>query len=116
IVLGAAVIDDIQGLVILAVVQGIIMAANQGSELSTLGIGWILGKAVLFLVGSIILGRYLSPRVFQFASMLRTRGILLAMSLSFCFLMAWIAGRIQLAPIVGAFTAGLLLDEVHYKD
>lgn len=116
IILGAAVIDDIQGLVILAVVQGIILAADRGGEVSSTGVGWIIGKAVVFLVGSIVLGRYLSPRIFRLASALRARGILLALALSFCFLMAWIAGQIQLAPIVGAFTAGLLLEEVHYKD
>lgn len=116
IILGAAVIDDIQGLVILAVVQGIILAAGKGGGVSAGGVGWIIGKAVLFLVGSIVLGRYLSPRVFKIASMLRARGILLALALSFCFIMAWIAGQIHLAPIVGAFTAGLLLEEVHYED
>ncbi|HPP75205.1 MAG TPA: cation:proton antiporter, partial [Armatimonadota bacterium] len=116
IVLGAAVIDDVQGLIILAVVSGIIVAANSGLELSALGISMILIKAVVFLVGSIILGQFLAPRVFGIASALRARGILLAVSLAFCFLMSWIAGRIELAPIVGAFTAGLLLEEVHYKD
>jgi Kef-type K+ transport system membrane component KefB len=50
------------------------------------------------------------------ASKLRIKGMLLTVSLSFCFFLAWLANAIELAPIVGAFAAGLILDEVHYKD
>jgi Kef-type K+ transport system membrane component KefB len=116
IILGAAVIDDIQGLVILAVVQGIIIAANGGSTLEAGGIAWIIAKALLFLVGAIVLGRLLAPKMFRIASAFRAQGVLLTVALVFCFVLAWIAGKIHLAPIVGAFTAGLLLEESHYDD
>ena len=42
--------------------------------------------------------------------------MLLTVSLCFCFLLAYLANVIELAPIVGAFAAGLILDDVHYKD
>jgi Kef-type K+ transport system membrane component KefB len=116
IILGAAVIDDVLGLLILAVVTGMIAAANQGTEISAVSLGVILGKATLFLAGSLILGASLSPRLFRLASKLRARGVLLAVSLAFCFLLAWLAERMGLAPIVGAFSAGLILEDVHYRE
>jgi len=116
IVLGAAVIDDVLGLVILSVVSGVIYAADSGGTLSTLAIGMIVGKAVLFLFGALVLGTYLSPRLFRFASRLRARGVLLGIGLSFCFVLAWLANLVELAPIVGAFAAGLILEDLHYRD
>ena len=61
IILGAAVIDDVLGLLILAVVAGIIAAADSGGSLSYASIGWTLVKAALFLVGALVLGVWLSP-------------------------------------------------------
>jgi Kef-type K+ transport system membrane component KefB len=116
IILGAAVIDDVLGLVILAVVTGVIAAADRGGTLSAGDVGLTLGKAGGFLVGALVLGALVSRRLFSVASRLRARGVLLALGLSFCFLLSWLAGAIGLAPIVGAFAAGLVLEEVHYKD
>ena len=116
IILGAAVIDDVMGLVILAVVSGIITATNLGTELELAQVGLIVLKAVLFLVGSLLIGGWLSPHLFLLASRLRIKGLLLTLSLGFCFLLAYLAKVIDLEPIVGAFAAGLILEEVHYKD
>jgi Kef-type K+ transport system membrane component KefB len=115
VILGAAVIDDVLGLVILAVVAGVISAADQGSALSYAGIGLVLGKAVAFLFGALILGVYLSPRVFGLASRLSGQGVLLVTALVFCFVLAYLASIIGLAPIVGAYAAGLILEEVHFR-
>lgn len=116
VILGAAVIDDVLGLVILAVVSGIIAAADLGRSLSLGEVGLVLGKAVVFLFGSLTLGVYLSPRLFGLASKLRGRGVLLAIALAFCFVLAYLASVIGLAPIVGAYAAGLILEDVHTKD
>jgi len=116
IILGAAVIDDVLGLLILTVVSGIIMAANAGGSLSFGEIGLTVAKAAVFLVGSLVVGVKLSPRLFSFASKLQTQGVLVATGLSFCFLLAWLANSIGLAPIVGAFAAGLILEDLHYRD
>lgn len=116
IILGAAVIDDVLGLLILAVVAGIIMAADRGESLSYGFLALILFKAVLFLVGALAIGRVVSRRLFVLASRLRARGILLATGLSFCFLLSFLASAVGLAPIVGAFSAGLILEDVHYKE
>jgi Kef-type K+ transport system membrane component KefB len=116
IVLGAAVLDDVMGLVILAVVTGVIAAADRGAELSASDVAFTLAKAAIFLSGSLALGVFLSPRVFALASRLKAAGVLLAVGLAFCFLLAWLADAIGLAPIVGAFAAGLILESVHYRD
>lgn len=116
IILGAAVIDDVLGLVILAVVTGVITAADRGSALSYGAISLILVKTTGFLVGSLFLGVLLSPKLFHLASKLRARGVLLAVGLAFCFLLSWLANLIGLAPIVGAFAAGLILEDLHYRD
>ncbi len=116
VILGAAVIDDVLGLVILAVVVGLITAASAGSSLSLMGVGWTLLKAILFLVGALFLGVKLSPRVFGIASRLRSRGVLLVTGLLLLFLLSWAANLIGLAPIVGAFAAGLILEDIHYRD
>jgi Kef-type K+ transport system membrane component KefB len=117
IVLGAAVIDDVMGLVILAAVSGIIKAADKGGAgISALDIGLIVGKAIAFLVLAIWIGSIFSPRVFSLASKLNVHGMLLTTSLCLCFLLSYLASVIELAPIVGAFAAGLILDPVHYQD
>ncbi|MSO20307.1 MAG: cation:proton antiporter [Acidobacteria bacterium] len=116
IILGAAVIDDVLGLIILAVVSGIISAANAGGEMSYIAVGMTLLKAVVFLVGALVIGGRIAPRLFGLASKFQASGVLLAFGLSFCFVLAYLANVIGLAPIVGAFAAGLILEDVHYRD
>lgn len=116
VILGAAVIDDVLGLVILAVVGGVIQAANTGTALSYGATGLIVAKAALFLFGAVALGLALSPRLFRLASRLRGRGVLLATALVFCFGLSYLAAAIGLAAIVGAYAAGLILEDVHYRD
>lgn len=116
IILGAAVIDDVFGLVILAVVSGVITAANAGGTMEANDVVIIVAKASIFLVGAIILGGWLSPHLFRLASRMRIKGMLLTLALLVCFGLSSLAAAIDLAPIVGAFAAGLILDEVCYRD
>ncbi len=114
IVLGASVIDDVLGLLVLAVVSGAIKATATGAALSSADVLGIALKSLAFLVGAVVAGRYLVPLVFRGGGRLETRGVLLCLSLAFCFTLAWLAALVGLAPIVGAFAAGLVLDEVHF--
>jgi Kef-type K+ transport system membrane component KefB len=116
IILGAAVIDDVLGLVILAVVGSTIAAANTGGSMSFGAVALIVAKATAFLFGSLWLGLRLFPRVLRISARLRGQGVLLATALVFCFLVAWLASAIGLAPIVGAYAAGLILERVHWRD
>jgi len=112
IVLGAAVIDDVMGLIILAVVSAIVTVG----AVSLGVIGWIVAKAVLFLVGAVVLGQILAPLLSKVFSKIHT-GVSMKFSLaiSFGLVMAFLAGFIGLAPIIGAFAAGLVLDPVHFR-
>ena len=116
VILGAAVIDDVLGLVILAIVGGAIQAANRGEALNLGAVGGVLATAMLFLCGALALGLLVSPRLFHLASRLRGRGVLLVTALVFCFALSYLASAVGLAPIVGAYAAGLILEDVHWRD
>ena len=116
VILGAAVVDDVLGLLVLSILTGIVAAADSGKSVSYLDVGMTVGKAAVFLVGSLALGVYLSPRLFSLASKLKAKGVLLATGLSFCFLFSWLADLVGLAAIVGAFAAGLVLEDLHYRE
>lgn len=115
IVLGAAVIDDVLGLLILAVVAGAIRATAAGGTLAMTDVAVIAGKSLAFLVGAVAIGQYVVPHLFRGAGRLKSRGVMIASAIAFCFLMAWAAALVGLAPIVGAFAAGLVLDEIHFE-
>ena len=113
IVLGAAVIDDVMGLVILAVVSAIVTAGT----VSAGAVGLIVLKALGFLVGAVVLGRLMAARMGGVFSRVHAgAGMKLALALSFALFFAFVAGAIGLAPIVGAFAAGLVLDPLHFDD
>lgn len=115
IVLGAAVIDDVLGLMVLATVGGLIVAAEAGSNVDLGSIASVLGLSLGFLLAAVVLGRAVMPFCFRAVAALRSQGLLLAASLILCFGFASLAGLAGLAPIVGAFTAGLILEPVHYQ-
>lgn len=115
IILGAAVIDDVLGLMVLAVVSGAIAAAASGGAIGWASLGVVMIKAVAFLVGALVIGSFLSPRVFRSALALRSTGVVQSLALGFCFALSYLAARAGMAPIVGAYAAGLVLEEVHFK-
>jgi len=111
IVLGAAVIDDVLGLIILGVVTGLIEAVKSGGDgsISSLGVGIIIIKAIGFLVIAVAIGNLTSKKLFDLVNKMRVRGVLLLSALAFAFIFAYLASLFGLAPIVGAFAAGLVL-------
>jgi len=115
IILGAAVIDDILGLIILGVVTGLIeaSASGDGAGISTLNVGIIFVKAFGFLIVAIVVGNLISKKLFNLVEMMKVRGVLLLSALSFAFIFAFLASLVGLAPIVGAFAAGLVLANTH---
>ena len=113
IVLGAAVIDDVLGLVILAVVSSLVQAGT----VSLLDVLLIIAKAVLFLGGSIALGRAVAPHLLRWISRLdNSHSMLFSLVLVAGLFMAWLAHAAGLAPIIGAFAAGLLFEPVFLKE
>lgn len=116
IILGAAVVDDVLGLIILASISGAIVAAASGAAAPGLWPQALIAlKAAGFLLGSLLLGALITPKLFSSAARLKGSGVLIGVSLSFCFFLSWLSGVAGLAPIVGAFAAGLLLEPVHFE-
>jgi Kef-type K+ transport system membrane component KefB len=112
-ILSAAVLDDILGLIALAIVTATVTRTAQGGTVTPAAVGWLVVKTVGFLALAVLGGPGLSRALFLLTARLRTSGALLATGLSFCFVLAWASNAIGLAPIVGAFTAGLILEESH---
>lgn len=106
VILGAAVIDDILGLLVLAVVTGLVIRGT----VSVWGIARITLKAAAFLVGSIGAGLWLTPRFVAKIRRMGFRNVRLLFGLGLAFVLSWVANRIGLATIVGAFAAGLILE------
>ncbi len=115
IILGAAVVDDVLGLIILAALQGAITAASSGGSMSPWELPLVILKALVFLVATPIVGHKLAPALFRFVARFRTDNLLLITALAICFGFAYVADLIGLAPIVGAFAAGLVLEEGHWR-
>ena len=113
IVLGAAVIDDVLGLVILAVVSSLVEAGT----VSVFEVTMIIAKAVIFLGGSIALGRAVAPHLLRWVSRLdNSHSMLFSLVLVVGLFMAWLAHAVGLAPIIGAFAAGLLFEPIFLKE
>jgi Kef-type K+ transport system membrane component KefB len=122
IILGAAVIDDVLGLIVLAVVSGVITSSAAGGASGSdsdliFDLIKIIGLAVGFLIGAMIFGALQLPRtLFRSANFLRGHGLLVTTALVICFGFSYMANLMGLAPIIGAFAAGLILEGTHYHE
>ena len=118
-ILGAAVVDDVLGLVILAVVVALIGSEGSSQSAGAPAIGQqvavIVLKAFGFLIVGVSLGVLFSKGLYRWAARLQVRGMLLTLSLVMCFAFAYLAHAFGLAPIVGAFAAGLILEPEHSR-
>jgi Kef-type K+ transport system membrane component KefB len=111
IIVGAAVIDDVLGIIVLAVVASL---AKTG-EVDLLNVVYLVIGASAFLLGSILLGKFFNRGFEAIAGKLQTRGALLIPACAFALVMAIIANSIHLEAILGAFAAGLVLDETDLR-
>jgi len=112
IILGAAVLDDIIVLFILAIVTDIVISGS----VHPLHIAMTSLFSLLFLSGAVFMGLKLAPLLGYYTKHMKVEGWKLAMAIVFCLLLSYIADLIGLATIVGAFAAGLILREVRFKD
>jgi Kef-type K+ transport system membrane component KefB len=112
IIIGAAVLDDIIGLVILTVVSGMVA----GASVSTLGVLRISAIAVGFLVVAVLVGRYAAPKVLEVVVRMRVRFVLLVFAFAFALGLAALAAVAGSALIIGAFAAGIILSGTNQFD
>jgi Kef-type K+ transport system membrane component KefB len=114
IIVGAAVLDDVLGLLVLVAVSSLVGATagrSLGPELAR-----TMALALGFLALALTLGRLATPRLFRLASRFRGEQVLLPLALGFAFLLAWLGSLAGLASIVGAYAAGLILEPAHIVD
>jgi len=115
IILGAAVVDDVLGLVLLAIVTGLTVSVSAGGGgLQAGALAWIIAKAVLFLVVAVGGGKWIAGAILHAGTRARVGGMAIVLSVCYCFALAAAAEAVGLAPIVGAFAAGLVLNESHF--
>jgi Kef-type K+ transport system membrane component KefB len=112
VVIGAAVVDDVLGLVILAIVS----ALAAGAALTLFGIAKTFAIAAGFLVAAVIIGNVIAPPIFGFIEKMRVKGVLLVSAISFALLVGAVAGLVGSALIIGAFAAGIVLNSTKQFD
>jgi Kef-type K+ transport system membrane component KefB len=112
VIIGAAVIDDVLGLVILSVVSGV----AAGAAITTLGVLRTLGVAVGFLVAAVLVGRFLVPRLFDLIVRMRVRYVLPVFAIAFALGLSSLAAVAGSALIIGAFAAGIILSGTNQFD
>jgi Kef-type K+ transport system membrane component KefB len=105
VVLGAAILDDVIGLVILTVVTGL----AGGDRLTPAGIVRISATAFGFLIGTVAIGRLILPRILGCAARFRHSGSSTIFALMLAIGLAWLADEAGSAVIIGAFAAGVVL-------
>jgi Kef-type K+ transport system membrane component KefB len=115
IIVGAAVVDDVLGLLVLVAVSGLVSAASGGNAVGP-NLARTLALALGFLAVALTLGRLATPQLFRIANRFRGEQVLLPLSLGFAFLLAWLGNLAGLASIVGAYAAGLILEPAHIEN
>jgi Kef-type K+ transport system membrane component KefB len=111
VILGAAVIDDILGLLMLAVVSGIIVSGG----FHVAGMLQIILLAALFLVAAFALGPFFLRYTIRLVNRLDIIEAKLFISFLFVMALAWLANLVGLATIVGAFAAGVILHDAYFQ-
>jgi Kef-type K+ transport system membrane component KefB len=110
-IIGAAILDDILGLIVLAVVVGSITGSGPNDKgMSLIFVGMIVLKAVGFLGLTVICGQLFSAKIVRLLARSDEHGLLLIIGIALCFVFAYVAEKIGLADIIGAFAAGVFLD------
>ena len=109
-ILSAAVIDDVLGLIVLAVVAGVV--ATGGIHLGE--VARISLLSAVFMAAVVFLGDRIARRLARGFRRLEPTQTRLLFALTLAFLMGWLANLIGLATIVGAFAAGLIVSDTHF--
>lgn len=111
VILGAAVIDDVVGILLLAVLASVVVTG----EVAATTLLWIIAKAVLFFAGALFIGQKLMPAAVHIVSLNKHASVWTGFALCLALSFAQLASFAGLAPLVGAFVAGLLLDDVDFR-
>jgi Kef-type K+ transport system membrane component KefB len=105
IILGAAILDDVLGLVILTMVTGL----SRGQEVTLAGVSVVAGIAFGFLITVLLIGKFLLPWLTRITRTIDLPGTPSILALIMALALAWLADKAGSALVLGAFAAGLLL-------
>jgi len=111
IILGAAVLDDILGLLMLSIVSGIVVTGG----INAAQILIVIAMTAIFLTAAVYLGPMLLRLVIAMVRHLDLMEAKLFISFLFVMILAWMANLAGLATIIGAFTAGLIMHDAYFK-
>lgn len=113
IIMGAAIVDDVLGLIILAFVLGLVGSEDAGAaaEFGLLTLAVILAKAIGFLLATFLVSRTLLDRVITLVLHAKSQSLPVVLGVAYCFLISALAELVGLASIVGAFAAGLMVED-----
>ena len=111
IILGAAVFDDVLGLLMLAVVSGIVVTGS----VDLINVAMIIVMASLFLLAAVYLGPFFIRFIVRLFHRLDLVEAKMFVSYLFVMVLAWLANLSGLATIIGAFTAGLILHDAYFE-
>lgn len=108
-ILGAAVIDDVLVVILLAVMMSLVGTGND------ISIPLLIGKKALFFIVTFLAGWYVVPKVMKWMAPLRVTEAVISAALFICFGFAYFAESLQMAGIIGAFAAGIAISQTAYK-
>jgi Kef-type K+ transport system membrane component KefB len=110
-ILGAAMIDDVLGLILLAIVSSLVISG----AIDFLTVGHIIFSSVLFFFISLMLGPYILKKLSYFFNFFDPWEEKLFISFVFMMALSWLATRAQLASIIGAFSAGIIINDGYFR-
>lgn len=111
VILGAAVIDDILGILLLAILASIAVSG----DFAYADLALIVAKALLFFAGALLIGQKLMPEMIHMLSLTKHASIWTGFAFCLALGFAQLAALAGLAPLIGAFVAGLMLDDVDFR-
>ncbi|WP_420832853.1 cation:proton antiporter [Paenibacillus dendritiformis] len=109
-ILGAAVVDDVLVVILLAFMLSLLGAGTEQASL-----GWIVGKKVIFFAGAIAAGIYAVPLLMRWLAPLKVSEAVISAALIICFAFSYAAEQLGVAGIIGAFAAGIAISQTDFK-
>lgn len=109
-ILGAAVVDDVLVVILLAFMLSFLGAGTEQASL-----GWIVGKKVIFFAGAIAAGIFAVPLLMRWLAPLKVSEAVISAALIICFAFSYAAEQLGVAGIIGAFAAGIAISQTGFK-
>lgn len=111
VILGAAIFDDVLGLIALAIVSGIVISGSIEVD----AVLQILGLSTLFIVAVMYAGPFVLRALIRMMHGLHTHEAKIFVTFIFVMGLSWFADLVGLATIIGAFAAGVIMNDQYFS-